>query len=587
MMESNEEKCQDVVKDDEVDMKEHSKNLDTDRVSINQVDSDSATEIGNMEKEGSDADASSSDESVHHGSEEVDCHSFDRKRERDIDYLSDEEEPTASRQRRDDPPSNHISHADNVKTFEEISDPNGLEVNENVNPTIGKDVSDVPTRTGDVAVENSASLGQAHLTQNPLRDIQFPQLAIPGMTGLQDNAILSQHLLNQQFMIGGHNQLPIGFTGSQAALSQFGMVPFHGQFNTVAGQGNFATQNITQNQEGAQQQAGRPVGQQQSPSASVTQLSGVHNNMIGTGMIPSNITPTTGSAIGQMAFTGGFGGRGGMMPVMAFGNMTGTGMPDATFQQMMLQRSGALNDADSMRQRMMFATMAGGAPGFRPNFLAAAGGRINNTSTDLRTLVNVPAQTHGQTPAMSLALSCDDEHLSEYQILVRKQLEIFEAMPEDVESNTQGRKKQVALGQVGIRCKHCASLPLRQRGRGAVYYPAKLHGVYQAAQNMASSHLCESCQCISESLKRELKTLRERRDTASGGKQYWADGARALRLFEAEDGLRMNREQQTQAVSHPIPTQQSLQQLQVQPQQQAQQQSQQQSQQPQQQEFSV
>ena len=39
-------------------------------------------------------------------------------------------------------------------------------------------------------------------------------------------------------------------------------------------------------------------------------------------------------------------------------------------------------------------------------------------------------------------------------VQVRKQLEIFEALPEDVESNTQGRKKQVVLGQVGIRCRY-------------------------------------------------------------------------------------------------------------------------------------
>jgi hypothetical protein len=140
-----------------------------------------------------------------------------------------------------------------------------------------------------------------------------------------------------------------------------------------------------------------------------------------------------------------------------------------------------------------------------------------------------------------LALSCDDEQLSEYQILVRKQLEIFEAQQEDVESNTQGRKKQVVLGQVGIRCRHCSGLPLRQRGRGAVYYPAKLQGVYQAAQNMASSHLCESCQYIPHPVKQDLRLLRERRDTASGGKQYWADGARAMGLYESEEGLKLRR----------------------------------------------
>jgi hypothetical protein len=93
----------------------------------------------------------------------------------------------------------------------------------------------------------------------------------------------------------------------------------------------------------------------------------------------------------------------------------------------------------------------------------------------------VPPQPHmaPRTNGISLALSCDDEQLSEYQIYVRKQLEIFEALQEDVDSNTQGRKKQVLLGQVGIRCRHCAGFPLRQRGRGAVYYPTKLQGKWK------------------------------------------------------------------------------------------------------------
>lgn len=78
-----------------------------------------------------------------------------------------------------------------------------------------------------------------------------------------------------------------------------------------------------------------------------------------------------------------------------------------------------------------------------------------------------------------LALGCDEEQLTEFQILIRHQLEIFEAGPEDVENNTQGRKKHIKVGQVGLRCKHCSSLPIRARGRGAVYYPSKLKHVYQ------------------------------------------------------------------------------------------------------------
>jgi hypothetical protein len=81
------------------------------------------------------------------------------------------------------------------------------------------------------------------------------------------------------------------------------------------------------------------------------------------------------------------------------------------------------------------------------------------------------------SPGIPLSLKCDSDQLSEYQILVRKQLELFEASEEDVSSNTQGRKKQLFLGQVGIRCRHCARSPLRKRGKGAVYYPMKLQGM--------------------------------------------------------------------------------------------------------------
>lgn len=138
-----------------------------------------------------------------------------------------------------------------------------------------------------------------------------------------------------------------------------------------------------------------------------------------------------------------------------------------------------------------------------------------------------------------LALACDEEHLSEYQTLLRKQLEYFEADQQDEQSNVQGRKRPVYSGQVGIRCVHCAHIPLRQRSRGAVYYPAKLTGVYQAAQNMASSHLCSSCEVIPADLKTKLCKLRDQKGTAGGGKQYWADGCRAMGLCETTDGIRM------------------------------------------------
>jgi hypothetical protein len=321
------------------------------------------------------------------------------------------------------------------------------------------------------------------------REMQLAHFgAMGGMGGLQENAFLQQQLM----MAGGN---PFAAFGGQQALS--------------AHQALSMASLLPEQQRRLNSLQGNASG-----------------NSGGEGAQANSFAEQQAASLGL-----GFGGRGAFMP-----EMSGFGGLPALQHMMFAQRGGDTEAFAQARRQMMLGVGMPGGGAFLPPFLGAGGGRgINNMSSELR-------GTNQQSPAVSLSLACDDEHLSEYQILVRKQLEVFEAHPEDVESNTQGRKKQVALGQVGIRCKHCASLPLRQRGRGAVYYPAKLQGVYQAAQNMASSHLCESCQCIDDPLKMDLKTLRERRDTASGGKQYWADGARALGLYEADDGLRLNRD---------------------------------------------
>jgi hypothetical protein len=140
---------------------------------------------------------------------------------------------------------------------------------------------------------------------------------------------------------------------------------------------------------------------------------------------------------------------------------------------------------------------------------------------------------------IAMGLPDDSRRLSEYQIAIRQHLEIFEAKQEDVRSNVQGRKRRLFLGQVGIRCRHCSNLRLRERGRAAVYYPLKLSGIYQAAQHMARSHLSDSCSQIHPGIKQRFRDLRLRRETASGGKEYWAEAGRAIGLYETEDGLRL------------------------------------------------
>ena len=103
----------------------------------------------------------------------------------------------------------------------------------------------------------------------------------------------------------------------------------------------------------------------------------------------------------------------------------------------------------------------------------------------------------------------------------------------------QGRNKPIVIGQVGIRCMHCAYLPPDQRTRGAVYYPSKLEGVYQMALSMSNTHLCDTCPRIPNELQAQLRFLRDRKQIVSGtGKHAWAVRAEALGVYEDVCGLR-------------------------------------------------
>ena len=146
----------------------------------------------------------------------------------------------------------------------------------------------------------------------------------------------------------------------------------------------------------------------------------------------------------------------------------------------------------------------------------------------------------GRRP-VTLYMPCDDESLSPYQCLVRQQIELFEANQQDVDSNAKGRNKPIVLGQVGVRCRHCAYLPPKARARGAMYYPGQLDGLYQAAQSLSTAHLCKHCQHIPPIIRQQLIKLKERKSSAGGGKLYWGEGVRILGVYETEDGLRFKK----------------------------------------------
>ena len=92
--------------------------------------------------------------------------------------------------------------------------------------------------------------------------------------------------------------------------------------------------------------------------------------------------------------------------------------------------------------------------------------------------------------------------------------------------------------KTGIQCRHCKQFPAKQRTRGAVYYPGELARIYQAAQNMAKTHLCQHCMAIPGHIKHQLNILREQKSAPGAGKQYWGDSAQAVGVEECENGLR-------------------------------------------------
>jgi hypothetical protein len=142
-------------------------------------------------------------------------------------------------------------------------------------------------------------------------------------------------------------------------------------------------------------------------------------------------------------------------------------------------------------------------------------------------------------PPIAMYVQRDDDRLSDYQILVRKQIQFFEAQQEDLDTTAQGRVRRITLGQVGIRCRHCIGILPRDRKRGAFYYPTRLEGVYQAAQNMAKIHLAHRCLHVLPDIRTELKGM-DRKSSTGGGKKYWGKTIGTLGIYEAEECLRFN-----------------------------------------------
>jgi hypothetical protein len=139
-----------------------------------------------------------------------------------------------------------------------------------------------------------------------------------------------------------------------------------------------------------------------------------------------------------------------------------------------------------------------------------------------------------------LAHPNDDQVLNSHQVLLRQQIEVFQATKEEATTHVRGRSKRIRIGQVGIRCRHCKLVSPSQRQGGAVYFPISTMGIYQASQNLSTAHLqCGLCREMPESLRQQFAELIPSKVNASKvGRRYWSECAQNMGLVDTDEGIR-------------------------------------------------
>lgn len=168
-----------------------------------------------------------------------------------------------------------------------------------------------------------------------------------------------------------------------------------------------------------------------------------------------------------------------------------------------------------------------------PSFSKASS--IKSASVSAKAIIGLPC---------TLASSRDAENLNSHQSFLRHQIQVFQAKEDDVYMHTRGRNKSIWMGQVGIRCRHCAHLLSSQRQKGSTYFPASLSGIYQAAQNMSTTHVQNgACPETPDYIKNHFVDLMPTKNCSSrGGRAYWATTAKTLGLVETEEGIAFKKE---------------------------------------------
>jgi hypothetical protein len=176
--------------------------------------------------------------------------------------------------------------------------------------------------------------------------------------------------------------------------------------------------------------------------------------------------------------------------------------------------------------------------------------RPGHTTAPAPLTVSVPTISTG----LVLGSPLDQEYLNPIHCFVRRHVEFFAATEQDITAPSPGRRTKVLPGQVGLRCVHCARLPVKDRVKRAVCYPPSVNGIYHCVSNMKFDHFA-NCRGLPAPDRQEFLGLRDvaqasarRTSSTKNGNNsvkgsstfcYYHDSALRMGLVDTEQGIRL------------------------------------------------
>jgi hypothetical protein len=174
----------------------------------------------------------------------------------------------------------------------------------------------------------------------------------------------------------------------------------------------------------------------------------------------------------------------------------------------------------------------------------AVEGAVTIESQEAKQTENVVSADFSLSPssrgACLLAIPEDNQWLSDSDCLVRSCLEVFVATEENVRQQAKtSRKGLIQVGQVGIRCIYCASLPQSSGGKGSFVYPLAINDIYDSVREIQRSHLY-TCVNIPEGERAKLSALKTASSCSTVVRRYYVVAAKGLKLnlYDTESGIR-------------------------------------------------